>query len=72
MVSKLLANRLKLCLDKCISEEQSTFLGEIHIDNAMVAIEIIRTMKRKQRGWKGDLALKIDIRCMIELIRVSL
>jgi hypothetical protein len=71
-VYKLLANRLKLCVDKCISEEQSTFLGEIHIDNVMVAIKIIRTMKRKDRGWKEDLALKIDIRCMIELIRVSL
>ncbi|KAK2365796.1 hypothetical protein QL285_079253 [Trifolium repens] len=62
MVSKLLANRLKKCLSKCISEEQSAFVeGRSILDNALVATEIIHAMKRKTRGRKGDLALKIDI-----------
>ncbi|PNX78963.1 ribonuclease H, partial [Trifolium pratense] len=62
MVSKLLANRLKDCLEKCVSEEQSAFVeGRSILDNALIAIEIIHAMKRKTRGLKGDLALKIDI-----------
>jgi hypothetical protein len=62
MVSKLLANRLKGCLDKCVSEEQSAFVeGRSILDNALIAIEIIHALKRKTRGSKGDLALKIDI-----------
>ncbi|MCI94585.1 replication protein A 70 kDa dna-binding subunit, partial [Trifolium medium] len=40
MVSKLLANRLKACLDKCVSEEQSAFVeGRSILDNALIAIE---------------------------------
>jgi hypothetical protein len=62
MISKLLANRLKVCLGRCVSEEQSAFVESRSIlDNAMIAIEIIHAMKRKTRGVKGDLALKIDI-----------
>jgi hypothetical protein len=62
MVSKLLANRLKGVIDKCVSEEQSAFVeGRYITDNALIAIEIIHALKRKTRGAKGDLALKIDI-----------
>ncbi|PNX99600.1 ribonuclease H [Trifolium pratense] len=62
MISKLLANKLKRCLGKCVSEEQPTFLERRSIiDNALVAIEVLHAMKRKTRGWRGDLALKIDI-----------
>lgn len=62
MVSKLLANKMKGCLHKCISEEQSTFVeGRSILDNAMIAIEIIHVLKRKTGGNKGKLELKIDI-----------
>jgi hypothetical protein len=62
MVSKLLANRLKECLEKCVSEEQSAFIeGRSILDNALIAIEVIHALKRKTRGGKGELALKIDI-----------
>jgi hypothetical protein len=61
VVSKLLANRLKLVLGKYISEEQSAFIeGRSIIDNALIAIEIIHCLKRRTRGGKGELALKID------------
>jgi hypothetical protein len=62
MVSKLLANRLKRCLDKFVSEEQSAFVeGSSILDNALIATEIIHSMKRKTKGWRVELALKIDI-----------
>jgi hypothetical protein len=62
MVSKLLANRLKRCLDKCVSLEQSAFVeGRSILDNALIATKIIHTMKRKTKGWKCDIALKLDI-----------
>ncbi|WJX78361.1 hypothetical protein P8452_61592 [Trifolium repens] len=61
VVSKLLANRLKVVLGKYISEEQSTFVeGRSIIDNALIATEIIHCLKRCTRGAKGELALKID------------
>jgi hypothetical protein len=62
IVSKLLANRLKGCLAKCVSEEQSAFQeGRSILDNALIAIEVVHALKRKTRGRKGSLALKIDI-----------
>jgi hypothetical protein len=61
VVSKLLANRLKGVLNKFISEEQSAFVeGRSIIDNALIAIEIIHCLKRRTKGTKGELALKID------------
>jgi hypothetical protein len=61
VISKLLANRLKLVLDKYISEEQSAFVeGRSIIHNALIAIEIIHCLKRRTKGAKGELALKID------------
>jgi hypothetical protein len=62
IVAKVLANRLKPVLDKCISENQSAFVpGRSILDNAMAAIEIIHYMKAKTRGKKGEVALKLDI-----------
>ncbi|XP_058783149.1 uncharacterized protein LOC131657807 [Vicia villosa] len=62
IVSKVLANRLKKVLDKCVSEEQSAFVeGRSILHNAMIATEIIHYLKRKTVGRKASLALKIDI-----------
>ncbi|PNX57454.1 ribonuclease H, partial [Trifolium pratense] len=62
MVSKVLANRLKGVLDKCISNNQSAFVpGRSILDNAMVAIELVHFMKSKTRGKMGNVALKLDI-----------
>lgn len=53
MVLKFLANILKKC---------STFIeGCTILDNALIAIETIHALKRKTKGNKGKLALKIDI-----------
>ncbi|GAU17164.1 hypothetical protein TSUD_177940 [Trifolium subterraneum] len=62
MISKVLANRLKCCLDKCVSQEQSAFIeGRSILDNALIATEVIHALKRKTQGKRGELALKIDI-----------
>ncbi|GAU35047.1 hypothetical protein TSUD_30130 [Trifolium subterraneum] len=40
MISKVLANRLKCCLDKCVSQEQLAFVeGRSILDNALIATE---------------------------------
>jgi hypothetical protein len=62
MISKVLVNMLKRCLDKCVSQEQSAFVeGRSILDNALIAIEVIHAIKRKTKGQRGELALKIDI-----------
>lgn len=48
VVSKVLANRLRRVISKCISEEQSTFVEERSIlHNAMVTMEVVHHMKCK-------------------------
>jgi len=62
LISKVLANRLKVVLPHCISDSQSAFVpGRSILDNAMVAIEVIHFMKTKTRGNYGYVALKLDI-----------
>ena len=62
IIAKVLANRLKLVLDKCSSDNQSAFVpGRSILDNAMAAIEIVHYMKTKSKGNKYDATLKLDI-----------
>ncbi|CAL5186017.1 unnamed protein product [Lathyrus oleraceus] len=62
VISKVLANRLKRILDKCISDNQSAFVpGRSIVDNAMEAIEVVHYMKSKTKGKQRDIALKLDI-----------
>jgi len=62
IMAKVLANRLKGVLDKCISSSQSAFVpGRSILDNALVAIELIHYMKAKTKGTQCDVALKLDI-----------
>lgn len=61
MLLKMLANRLKNYLSKCVSEERSFMEGRFILNNALIAIEIIHDLKRKTRGNKVELDLKIVI-----------
>ncbi|GAU47759.1 hypothetical protein TSUD_387180 [Trifolium subterraneum] len=62
IISKVLANRLKCCLDKCVSQEQSAFVeGRSILDNVLIATKVIHALKRKTKGRRGELTLKIDI-----------
>jgi hypothetical protein len=62
IIAKVLANRLKHVLPKCVSHHQSAFVPERSIlDNAMVAIEVVHYMRTKTTGKAGCVALKLDI-----------
>ncbi|KAM6550661.1 hypothetical protein CsatB_000469 [Cannabis sativa] len=62
IISKVLANRLKLVLPDVISETQSAFLpGRLISDNIMVSFEIMHYLKRKRLGKDGYMALKLDM-----------
>lgn len=46
IITKVLANWMKLLLDKCISQEQSAFVeNRFTTDNVMTASEILHHMK---------------------------
>ncbi|GAU31360.1 hypothetical protein TSUD_19050 [Trifolium subterraneum] len=59
--------RFKEEIDECVRRmnelrEQSAFVEDRSIlDNALIAIEVIHALKRKTKGRRGELALKIDI-----------
>ena len=62
VISKLLANRLKLFLSEIISPNQSAFVPRRLItDNFLVAFESYHAIKRKTSGKYGTCAVKLDM-----------
>jgi hypothetical protein len=62
LVSKVLANRLKLILDDIISPNQSAFVpGRMISDNILLAYECTHYMKTKKQGKEGYAAVKLDM-----------
>ncbi|KAL2895927.1 hypothetical protein RDABS01_000461 [Bienertia sinuspersici] len=62
IISKTMANKLKIFLGDIISKNQSAFVPKRLIsDNALIAFEIFHYMKRKGEGRCGSLALKLDM-----------
>ena len=62
IITKTLANRLKLILPDILSEAQSAFVpGQLITDSVILAFEIQHYFKRKTQRKEGVAALKMDM-----------
>lgn len=62
LIAKVIANRLRGLIHKCIDLAQSAFVpGRLISDNVLLAYEILHTLKLKRLGKKGFMALKLDM-----------
>ena len=62
LISKVLANHLKVILPQIISENQSEFLsGRLITDNVLVAFELMHYLEHKKEGKEGFVAIKLDM-----------
>lgn len=62
IISKAIANRLKICLSKVVSPSQSAFIpGRLITDNVLSAFEVFHCMQKRCTSKAGHLALKLDM-----------
>jgi hypothetical protein len=63
IISKTLANRLKIILKDIISPNQNVFvLGRLISDNIIVTYETMHSMQTRMWGKVGSMALKLDMK----------
>ena len=61
IVTKILANRLKRCMEKLVAPTQCSFvLGRHSSDNIIITQEVVHSM-RKKKGKKGKMDIQIDL-----------
>ena len=62
IISKVLANRIKVILPNVISDSQSAFMLDRNIiDNTTVAFEMLHRIRNKRKRKTGHMAVKLDI-----------
>lgn len=62
IITKVMANRMKLLLNVVISESQSAFIpGRLISDNILVSYEVMHFLKNKRVGKEGYMAIKLDM-----------
>lgn len=62
IISKVLANMLKIVIDFIISESQSAFIpGRLITDNIMIAFKVMHYIKRKKIERNCWMAIKLDM-----------
>ena len=62
LISKVLANRLKVVLPLVIAENQSAFIADRLItDNVLVAFELMHYLNHKSEGKDSFMSVKLDI-----------
>ena len=62
IVSKVLANHLKMVLSNVISDSKSSFFpGRLITDNTTVAFEMLYHMRNRWCGEVDHMAVKLDI-----------
>ncbi|CAM8933405.1 unnamed protein product [Rhodiola kirilowii] len=62
IITKVLANRLKIVLQDCISPTQSAFVpGRLISDNILTAHELFNFMKTRKQGETGYCCIKLDM-----------
>jgi ribonuclease HI len=62
VITKVIANRLKLILPDIIDTSQSAFVpGRLITDNALIAFEAFHYMRKKTTGRKGYVGMKLDM-----------
>ena len=61
-LAKILVNRLKPFLSRCISKNQSAFVpGRQILDNVILSHELMHFLKNKRHGKVGSMAVKLDM-----------
>lgn len=62
IISKILANRMKVALKLCISQAQAAFVpGRQILDNVILAHEFVHHLNNMRSGKEGFMALKLDM-----------
>lgn len=62
ILSKVMVNRLKPCLNTIVSNKHSAFIERrLLTNNAMIVFEVNHYIKRKTQGKKSVAGLKIDV-----------
>jgi len=62
ILSKVIANRLKLVLSNVISDNQSAFVpNQLITDNTTIAYYLLHRMRNKRKGKVGQMTVKLDI-----------